>query len=130
MSNNYKNHTKNNWNVHAHESVEVETMQEFTVIGFWEDTGQRFSYFIKAEGADQAEELVKAKFADSSDLKVVAVIEGYHKPKETATRISETTKRGIPYTVSEVRKVTETQSMDRYHKELMVWLCDEVDRLT
>jgi len=103
-------------------------MQEFTVIGFWEDTGQRFADFIRAESADQAEGLVADKQGpETSAPIVVAVIKGYHKPKETAVHIIGTT-RGIPYTLSEVRKVVETQRMDPYHKELMSWLCDEIDK--
>lgn len=62
-------------------------MQEFTVLGFWEDTGQRFADFIRAENADQAEKMVKVRIAGTSNPMAVAVIKGYHKPQETATHI-------------------------------------------
>lgn len=37
--------------------------------------------------------------------------------------------RGIPYTVSEARKVANGHQMDIYHKELMLWLCGRVEAL-
>lgn len=38
-------------------------------------------------------------------------------------------KRGIPYTINEARMVAENQLSDIYHKELFLWLCDEIDKL-
>ena len=38
---------------------------------------------------------------------------------------------GTPYSVGEARKVVITHlMMQPYHRELILWLCDEVDRLT
>jgi hypothetical protein len=38
---------------------------------------------------------------------------------------------GTPYSVSEARGAAQKhKDMDQYHAELMLWLCDEVDRLT
>lgn len=37
---------------------------------------------------------------------------------------------GTPYSVSEARgAANEHKDMDQYHQGLMLWLCDEVDRL-
>ena len=37
---------------------------------------------------------------------------------------------GTPYSVEEARYVVKTHGgMDRYHRELLTWLCDEVERL-
>lgn len=38
--------------------------------------------------------------------------------------------RTISYTLKEARIVAETHQMDVYHKELMLWLCDEIDKGT
>ena len=37
--------------------------------------------------------------------------------------------RGIPYTVGEARTVVEMHKMDLYHKEIIEWLCDQVEEL-
>ncbi len=39
-----------------------------------------------------------------------------------------TQEKGIPYTVTEARIAAKHQSMDIYHKELILWLCDEVEQ--
>jgi hypothetical protein len=36
--------------------------------------------------------------------------------------------RGIPYTVSEARKAIMLHRMDPYHRDLMAWLCDELEK--
>ena len=37
---------------------------------------------------------------------------------------------GTPYSVAEARGASDSHNhMDEYHKHLMLWLCDEVDRL-
>jgi hypothetical protein len=35
---------------------------------------------------------------------------------------------GTSYTVTEARKVANDQKMDTYHKELILWLCDRVEK--
>ena len=34
------------------------------------------------------------------------------------------------YTISEARKAASCDEITKYHKEIIVWLCDEVDRLS
>lgn len=34
----------------------------------------------------------------------------------------------IPYTISEAREAAISNKMDIYHKELILWLCDEVEK--
>lgn len=34
-----------------------------------------------------------------------------------------------PYTIGEAKEVVKTQHMDIYHRELMSWLCSEVQQL-
>jgi len=36
---------------------------------------------------------------------------------------------GIPYSVIEIRAACENNRMDVYHRELLLWAADEIDRL-
>ena len=60
-------------------------MQSFTVVGFWPDTGQRFSTFVCACSPDLAEAECQR---EHPGLAVCGVIQGEHPCVESADAIS------------------------------------------
>jgi hypothetical protein len=60
-------------------------MPKYTVIGYYEDTGQRFATSVEAPDPDAAE-LAAAKEADS-ELSVCGVIEGDHPCVDTNSEV-------------------------------------------
>ena len=39
------------------------------------------------------------------------------------------TPKGIPYTIKEAKYAAYNNKMDIYHKELILWLCDELEKV-
>lgn len=60
-------------------------MRSFTIVGFWPDTGQRFSTIVRARSPDLAEAACQQ---EHPGLAVCGVIQGAHPCVESAERIS------------------------------------------
>lgn len=56
-------------------------MKDFTIIGYWTDSLQRFSTYVEAAGADEAEETC---LRENPEVAVCAVLPGRQKCVETA----------------------------------------------
>jgi len=67
------------------DKYEPQTLAEYTVIGFWPDTSQKFAEHVRGDNADIV--LVNAEI-DNPGLIVTAVLPGTHTPADTETRIS------------------------------------------
>jgi hypothetical protein len=72
--------------VEAAEKAIGSTKKHFTVIGFWQDTHQRFMDYVKAPTADEAERKILSN-EKLHGLGIVAVIEGYHLAWESNTLV-------------------------------------------
>jgi hypothetical protein len=64
--------------------------RKYTVLGFFEDNGQRFSYHVTAKDWIEAEESVMRKSKkDGLSRSIVATINGHVIPADTAETIRE-----------------------------------------
>lgn len=60
--------------------------EDFTVLGIWDDTDQRFADFVIACCAEAAEDDVRARMEDVDErLRIAGVIRGTHECADTRT---------------------------------------------